>query len=98
MGFSAHVHEPPPMAQSKRAKLMKRIRIVLLVGAFASSVLLLVVLGSVCIAQRNYGFDVECTLCGSCGGAIAMVVFGCMAAVAPPIAFCAAIALCMMAH
>jgi hypothetical protein len=52
----------------------------------------------VCIAQRNYGFDVECTLCGSCAGAIAMVAFGCMAAVAPPIAFCAAIASCMMAH
>ena len=98
MGLSAHVHEPPPMAQSKRAKLIKRIRIVLLVGAFACSVLLLVILGSVCIAQRNYGSDVECTLCGSCSGAIAMGVFGCIAAVTPPIAFCAAIASCMLAH
>jgi hypothetical protein len=68
VGFSAHVHEPPPMAQSKRAKLMKRLRIVLLVAAFACSVLLLVILGSVCITQRNYGSDVECTLCGSCAG------------------------------
>ena len=43
--------------------------------------LTLIILGSVCLSRRTT--DNQCTVCGSCGGAIAMVVVGSTAVVGP---------------
>jgi len=55
------------------------------VELFVGGVHTLIILGSVCLARRTT--DDQCTVCGSCGGAIAMVCVGSIAVVGTPICF-----------
>ena len=61
------------------------------IALYIGGVLVLIILGSVCLSRRST--DDQCTVCGSCNGAIAMVVVGSITAAAPPIVWCGAIML-----